>query len=106
MVGSGGARHATENLRAEWLPAVYAPQLEDAVPPGEAVDTVGPFAEGLIDEDAKLVLVSERDLTGKSGARRSEERRIPSRRRNVVDPLQLRPGDHVVHAHQIGRAHV
>ena len=104
MVGPGGARHATENLRAEGLPAVYAPQLEDPVAPGEAVVTVGPFAEGLIDEDAKLVLVSERDLTGKSGARRSEERRIPSRRRNVVDPLQLRPGDHVVHAHHgVGR---
>ena len=104
MVGSGGARHVTENLRAEGLPAVYAPQLEDPVAPGEAVVTVGPFTEGLVDEAAKLILVSERDLTGKSGARRGEERKIPSRRRNVVDPLQLRPGDHVVHAHHgVGR---
>src|SRR5699024_12522850 len=36
-VGPGGARHATDNLRAEALPAVSAPQLEAAGPPGEAV---------------------------------------------------------------------
>ncbi|WP_010534312.1 transcription-repair coupling factor [Brachybacterium squillarum] len=104
MTGSGSARHAAENLSAEGLPAVFAAQLEGPVEPGEAVVTVGPFPEGLIDEEAKLVLVSERDLTGKSGARRGEERKMPSRRRNVVDPLQLSPGDHVVHAHHgVGR---
>ncbi|MGP9537402.1 transcription-repair coupling factor [Brachybacterium sp. AOP43-C2-M15] len=104
MVGPGGARHAAENLRAEGLPAVFAAELEAPVAPGEAVVTVGPFVEGLVDPELKLVLASERDLTGKSGARRGEERRMPSRRRNVVDPLQLRPGDHVVHAHHgVGR---
>ena len=104
MVGPGGARHVTENLRAEGMPAVFAPDLEGPVDPGQAVVTVGPFPEGLVVEDLKLVLASERDLTGKSGARRGEERKMPSRRRNVVDPLQLRPGDHVVHAHHgVGR---
>jgi len=104
MAGPGGARHAAENLRAEGMAAVFAERLEEPVSPGEAVITVGPFAEGLVAEDLKLVLASERDLTGKSGARRGEERRMPSRRRNVVDPLQLRPGDHVVHAHHgVGR---
>ncbi len=104
MAGTGGARHAAENLRGEGMAAVFAERLEGPVSPGEAVVTVGPFAEGLVAEDLKLVLASERDLTGKSGARRGEERRMPSRRRNVVDPLQLRPGDHVVHAHHgVGR---
>ena len=104
MAGPGGARHAAENLRGEGMAAVFAERLEGPVEPGEAVVTVGPFAEGLVAEDLKLVLASERDLTGKSGARRGEERRMPSRRRNVVDPLQLRPGDHVVHAHHgVGR---
>jgi transcription-repair coupling factor (superfamily II helicase) len=104
MAGPGGARHAAENLRAEGMAAVFAERLEEPVAPGEAVVTVGPFPEGLVAEDLKLVLASERDLTGKSGARRGEERKMPSRRRNVVDPLQLRPGDHVVHAHHgVGR---
>jgi transcription-repair coupling factor (superfamily II helicase) len=104
MAGPGGARHAAENLRAEGMAAVFAERLEEPVAPGEAVVTVGPFPEGLVAEDLKLVLASERDLTGKSGARRGEERKMPSRRRNVVDPLQLRPGDHVVHTHHgVGR---
>ena len=104
MMGPGGARHAAENLRAEGLPAVYAELLDAPVVPGEAVVTVGPFPAGLVDETAKIILASERDLTGKSGARRGEERKMPTRRRNVVDPLQLRPGDHVVHAHHgVGR---
>ncbi|WP_246956762.1 transcription-repair coupling factor [Brachybacterium sp. Marseille-Q7125] len=104
MVGPGGARHAADNLRGEGLPAVFAPALEGPIVPGEAVVTVGPFPEGLVLEDQRLILASERDLTGKSGARRGEERKMPSRRRNVVDPLQLRPGDFVVHAHHgVGR---
>src|SRR5699024_6495409 len=37
MVGPGGARHATENLRGEGLPAVYAPQRADPVAPGVAL---------------------------------------------------------------------
>ncbi|PCC31592.1 transcription-repair coupling factor [Brachybacterium alimentarium] len=104
MVGPGGARHVTENLRAEGMPAVFSHDLEGHVAPGEAVVTVGPFPDGLIVDDLRLILASERDLTGKSGARRAEDRKMPSRRRNVVDPLQLRPGDHVVHAHHgVGR---
>lgn len=104
LIGQGSARHASENLRAEGLPAVYTDHLEGPVAEGEAVVTVGPFPEGLVDEDAKVLLASERDLTGKSGARRGEERRMPARRRNVVDPLQLRPGDFVVHSHHgVGR---
>ncbi|GAB4096396.1 transcription-repair coupling factor [Brachybacterium horti] len=104
LTGQGSARHASENLRAEGLPAVYTDHLEGPVAEGEAVVTVGPFPEGLVDEDAKVLLASERDLTGKSGARRGEERRMPARRRNVVDPLQLRPGDFVVHSHHgVGR---
>ncbi|MDN5899640.1 MAG: DEAD/DEAH box helicase, partial [Brachybacterium sp.] len=104
MVGPGGARHVAENLRSEGLPAVFTAEIEGPVAPGEAVVTVGPFVEGLVDTDLKLILAAERDLTGKSGARRGEERKMPSRRRNVVDPLQLRPGDHVVHAHHgVGR---
>ena len=104
LTGQGSARHAAENLRGEGLPAVFSDHLEGPVAAGEAVVTVGPFAEGLVDEEARILLASERDLTGKTGARRGEERRMPARRRNVVDPLQLRPGDFVVHAHHgVGR---
>lgn len=103
MTGSGGARHAAEVLREHELPAIFEHPLHETLSEDPMV-TVGPFTAGLIDEAAKIMLVTERDLTGKSGARRGSERKIPSRRRNVVDPLQLRPGDHVVHSHHgVGR---
>lgn len=104
MTGPGGARHAADTLRAEGAPAVSAPLLDGPVGAGEIVVTVGPFAQGFLDAEARFLLAGEKDLTGKSGARRGEDRRMPSRRRNVVDPLQLTPGDHVVHAHHgVGR---
>jgi transcription-repair coupling factor (superfamily II helicase) len=104
LSGTGSARHAAETLQDEGVPAQYVWPLETMPAAGEVTVTVGPFPSGLVDEQARLMLVSERDLTGKSGARRGPERKIASRRRNVVDPLQLRPGDHVVHAHHgVGR---
>ncbi|SLM95379.1 transcription-repair coupling factor [Brachybacterium nesterenkovii] len=104
MSGPGGARHIAENLQEAGVPARAEVELTADLVPGETLVTVGPFLEGFVDEASRILVVSERDLTGKSGARRSGERRIPSRRRNVVDPLQLRPGDHVVHEHHgVGR---
>ncbi|HYI45415.1 MAG TPA: transcription-repair coupling factor [Actinomycetota bacterium] len=56
----------------------------------------------VLGEPTKLALVAESDLTGRrSGAAR---RRIQSRRRQTIGPLELSPGDMVVHeVHGIGR---
>lgn len=104
FMGTGSARHAAETMAEQGLPVSFRAALDEMPPPGEPVVTVGPFTEGLIDESLRLILVSERDITGKTGQRRGTDRRIPAKRRNVVDPLQLRPGDHVVHNHHgVGR---
>ena len=51
----------------------------------------------------ELAVLAEADLLGRAGASTRDERKMPSRRRNVVDPLQLRPGDYVVHEqHGVG----
>ena len=52
----------------------------------------------------KLALLTETDLVGQAGPSTKSMRRMPSRRRNMVDPLQLRTGDYVVHEqHGVGR---
>ena len=52
----------------------------------------------------KLLVVNESDLTGRAATAAGPKVAVPSRRRNAVDPLQLRPGDFVVHeTHGIGR---
>ncbi len=62
---------------------------------------------GFIAEAPRLVVLTESDLvegSGAGGGSTRDMRRMPSRRRNQVDPLSLRPGDHVVHEqHGVGR---
>ena len=63
-----------------------------------------PVGPGFVAEPLHLAVFSESDLTGRAGTSTRDMRRMPSRRRNVVDPLQLRPHDYVVHEqHGVGR---
>ncbi|WP_058233842.1 transcription-repair coupling factor [Devriesea agamarum] len=111
--GAGSARHITTQLSdmnengGVIVAARFVPDLGEAepeLPPASVTVTAGPLSHGLVSEQAKLLLLCQREVTGKSGARRGEDRRIPARRRSVVDPLQLRPGDYVVHDHHgVGR---
>ncbi|MCS6712661.1 transcription-repair coupling factor [Brachybacterium sp. EF45031] len=105
FTGAGAARHAAENLQTEGVPARYVERLQEVPAAGEVLVTTAPLIDGLVDPGLHLLLVTERDLTGKSGTRRGGgDRRIAVKRRNAVDPLQLSPGDYVVHAqHGVGR---
>ena len=103
--GHGPAQRLTEMLRGEDLGA----RMEDLqAPPEPAVPYV---ATGLLDHgftwpSIKLAVLTESDLAAHGGGRSSTKdmRRMPSRRRGGVDPLQLTPGDYVVHEqHGVGR---
>lgn len=102
--GHGPAQRMSEQLRAADVPARLVPAM-DAAPDGGVVlvipAQVGP---GFVAEGLRLAMFSETDLTGRPGSSTRDMRTMPSRRRNVVDPLQLRPGDFVVHEqHGVGR---
>lgn len=60
------------------------------------------LTDGFIDDQARLVVLTERDLTGRAhGAQRLK---TPKRRRQSIDLMELKPGDFVVHEqHGIGR---
>jgi transcription-repair coupling factor (superfamily II helicase) len=79
---------------------------DDALEPGWVHVTTATLGRGFVHEGARVEVLTETDLTGQPGGGTSTKdmRRMPSRRRNQVDPLQLRPGDHVVHEqHGVGR---
>ncbi len=60
------------------------------------------ISDGFIDNDAKIAILTERDLTGKSSA--AAQLKTPKRRRKAIDLIELKPGDFVVHEqHGIGR---
>jgi transcription-repair coupling factor (superfamily II helicase) len=102
--GHGPAQRMVEQLSAAEVSARLEAQLEGPPEPGVVVVVPGPAWPGFVATGLKLAVFSETDLTGRSGTSTRDMRRMPSRRRNVVDPLQLRAGDFVVHEqHGVGR---
>ncbi|GAA3628888.1 transcription-repair coupling factor [Microbacterium awajiense] len=78
----------------------------DAPPePGVAHLVVATLERGFEVADAKLAVLTETEFYGRTiGGDQRVVKKLASRRRNVVDPLQLKAGDVVVHAtHGIGR---
>ena len=102
--GHGPAQRMAEQLRSADVPARLVPALPDEIEPGVVLVTPAQVGPGFVAEDLRIAVFSETDLTGRPGSSTRDMRRMPSRRRNVVDPLQLRPGDFVVHEqHGVGR---
>ncbi|TQS45494.1 transcription-repair coupling factor [Cryptosporangium phraense] len=102
--GPGSAQRAAETLREAEIGAQLVSDV-DAEPSAQSVlVTTGQLAGGFVLESARLLLFTESDLTGARAGSGRERGRMPSRRRNAVDPLQLQPGDYVVHEqHGVGR---
>ncbi|TCP56360.1 transcription-repair coupling factor [Tamaricihabitans halophyticus] len=104
--GSGTAQRAVEQLGEAEVPAKLVESLA-AVPETGVVTVVrGLLEDGFLFPEAGLVVLTETDLTGgrHGTSTRDMTTKMPSRRRNAVDPIALRPGDFVVHdQHGIGR---
>jgi transcription-repair coupling factor (superfamily II helicase) len=109
VAGHGTAVRAVEQLSAAQVPAALAADGLTAVPPAGVVSvTCGGLSDGFVAPGLALVVLSESDLTGRGAdagkSTRDLNAKMPSRRRNAVDPLALRAGDFVVHEqHGIGR---
>jgi len=104
--GPGLARRVVEMLTEADLAVTQVDDLKE--PPGPSVAAVGTggLGRGFIAEGLKLAVLTESDLTGGQigGTTTKDMRKMPARRRNVVDPMQLSPGDMVVHEqHGVGR---
>ncbi len=100
--GHGPAKRLAELLRGEGLGARDA---DLAQPPkaGLAHVATGQLETGFVWPSVRLAVLAEADLSGtRTGSRQAH--RMPSRRRGGIDPLQLTPGDFIVHEqHGVGR---
>ena len=101
--GHGPAQRLHELLKDAEVPSRLSddPGLE----PGIVHLSTACLESGFRSELLKTVLVTETDLTGTRGAGAKDvSKRMPSKRKNAVDPVQLRTGDVVVHEqHGVGR---
>lgn len=100
--GSGQAQRTVEWLAEHDVAAGLATPGTMADGPASVVAVVeADLDHGLVGPDA--VLLTHDDLVGQRPVERSQ-RAIPARRRKQVDPLELQPGDVVVHEqHGVGR---
>ena len=101
--GHGPAQRLAELLRGENLGA-RAADLTAPPESGVAVVATGELDAGFVWPGLRLAVVTESDLSGQRPGGGRERGRMPTRRRGGIDPLQLTPGDYVVHSqHGVGR---
>ena len=103
--GHGPAQRLVEVLRGADIAARFDENLDGSVDPGVVHVSTGCLETGFTSELLKTAVLTEADLTGTRGAGSKDiSKRMPSKRRNAVDPLQLKAGDPVVHEqHGVGR---
>ena len=52
---------------------------------------------------AKVALITEKDISGQRTSSK-DQARMPSRRKKAIDPIELKPGDYIVHEqHGVGK---
>lgn len=103
--GAGLVDRAGDVLADRGIAARTAEGLDDAPEPGVVVAVLGQLESGFELPETKLAVLTEAEFYGRTiGADGRVVKKLASRRRNVVDPLQLKAGDVVVHStHGIGR---
>jgi transcription-repair coupling factor (superfamily II helicase) len=102
--GHGPAERAAEVLRDADLGVSLVETVREEPPRRLVTVSTGALDRGFVSGDVRFAILTGNDITGGRGVSTRDMRKLPSRRRNTIDPLELRPGDHVVHEqHGIGR---
>ncbi len=103
--GPGPAQRLAELFHENDIPCARVDSLDHEPQAGIIEVTTAAVGRGFVLDGLKLGLLTEADLLGRTSAGSTKDmRRMPSKRRNAVDPLQLVAGDHVVHEqHGIGK---
>ncbi|GDX21965.1 transcription-repair-coupling factor [Actinomycetes bacterium] len=90
-------------FRAADLPVQVNEKLLTTPTKGTIHLTTSIIAHGFESAAHQILFITERDLTGSKGSVKDSER-MPTKRKQAIDPLELRAGDFVVHEqHGIGR---
>ena len=101
--GKGIAERLAEVLVGQDLPVRRLEGLADHPAPGIATVVCGELTHGFVAEGLSLLVLTAHDLSGQRAPDKAS-RKMPARRKNTIDPLELSAGDAVVHAqHGVGR---
>jgi transcription-repair coupling factor (superfamily II helicase) len=101
--GHGPAQRMVEVLGEHDVPVRYTESLDTEPEPGLVHVTTATLDHGFIDEGLCLAVLTGDDLTGQRASTK-DMRKMPTRRKKQIDPLELKTGDYVVHEqHGVGR---
>lgn len=103
--GHGLIERAAEALGEHGFAARITDSLPDSLDPGVAYLVTGNVEHGFEMEDIRIAVLSETEFYGRAVGYESRQiKKLGVRRKNVVDPLQLKTGDFIVHqTHGIGK---
>ncbi|WP_292823802.1 transcription-repair coupling factor [Microbacterium sp.] len=103
--GAGLVERARDVMAERGIAARRVDEVLEPPEPGVAHVVLSALERGFEAPDAKLAVLTETEFYGRTiGGDQRLVKKLASRRRNVVDPLQLKTGDFVVHTtHGIGR---
>jgi transcription-repair coupling factor (superfamily II helicase) len=101
--GRGTAERIAEVLSEHAVPVRSLSALDEPPAIGLATIVTGQLTHGFVADEIRLALFTATDLSGQRAADRAS-RKLPARRKNQIDPLELASGDPVVHSqHGVGR---
>jgi transcription-repair coupling factor (superfamily II helicase) len=103
--GHGPAQRMVEVLGEHDVPARIVEDIQEAADLTDSVITVscGAADHGFVDDTNRIAVLTGEDLSGQKASTR-DMRKMPTRRKKQIDPLELSAGDYVVHEqHGVGR---
>ncbi len=101
--GPGPGQRLVEVLKEHDVPARFVDDLDTEPEPAVVEVARGGIRYGFSADAVDLIVLTGADLAGQRDTA-AESTRMPTRRRKQIDPLELRPGDYLVHEqHGVGR---
>jgi transcription-repair coupling factor (superfamily II helicase) len=101
--GRGTADRIAEVLSEHGVPLRSLPALNEPPATGLATVVTGQLSHGFVADEIRLAVFTAADLSGQRASDKAS-RKLPARRKNQIDPLELAFGDPVVHSqHGVGR---
>ena len=101
--GKGTSKRYAEVAAERELAVRERDDLTETPAEGMVTIVTGELRTGFVADSLKLALFTTSDLSGQRPPDKSA-RKMPGRRKNQINPLELTPGDPVVHAqHGVGR---
>jgi len=102
-VGPGTVERYAKLFQQSGLPVRLLKTINSGLTRDAIYVLTTPIEHGFVLHGQKSILLTEKDVSGVRSSNK-DQARMPSRRQKAIDPLELKPGDYVVHEqHGVGR---